>query len=193
MENSKSIEIQFSHKKNVLALLRCIFFVVLGCFVAMIRSFDAGILRNRTMMIALSLTSMNPVVLLGGIMALLGGVELFLLIRVWRGFSFPGLIVTEEGIIDHSGGAGNFIRWTDIAALREIKINHQKMIGFVFKDSQQHIDGERSFFEKKRMQLSFLIWGCIYLISSKSLKCSHKELMAILTEKLEAARAKDRW
>ncbi|MCX7343521.1 MAG: hypothetical protein NT128_05205 [Proteobacteria bacterium] len=96
----------------------------------------------------------------------------------------PGLIITEEGVTDNSSATSvGFIPWEDVIKIEEIKISHQKFINLVLRDPQTYIDKQKSAFKRRAMKMNYNMCGTPVSISANSLKCSYKELKAMLEQK----------
>jgi hypothetical protein len=97
----------------------------------------------------------------------------------------PGLIISEEGITDHSSGvSAGFIPWSDIIGVKEQVVANQRFINLVVKNPQEYIDRQGSAFKRKIMQKNHDIFGTGIGISSNTLKIDYRELKKILEERL---------
>jgi len=101
----------------------------------------------------------------------------------------PGLIITNQGILDNSSGvSAGQIYWSDIKDISVLKIYRQKLIMLHVKNPQDYIDKQTNGFKRKMMTLNYKMYGTPLSITSKGLKISFDELLAILIEKLESSR-----
>ncbi len=183
MENSKIIEIQLSKTKLILSFLGAIVFVGLGIW--LITTEPPESLRISIFsIINFTITNTKLFFICIGLLSILFfGSCAFFILKKLRDNS-PGLIITEEGVTySPSATSVDFIPWEDVIAIEEIKISHQKFINLVLKDPQAYIDKQKSAFKRKTMKMNYNMCGTLVSISAISLKCSYKELKAMLEQK----------
>lgn len=174
MGGLKQIEIQLSKAKLTLMLFGCFLFVGVGiCFIINPEKYESFIMKS------------SAVIFIAGILGILffGFISVFLFKKL-RDKS-PGLVISEEGIIDNSSGVGaGFIPWSDIIAIKETKVVNQKFINIVVKNPQVYIDRQKSGFKRKAMQANYNLYSTPIGISANGLKSNYKELKALLEKKL---------
>src|SRR6185437_9658806 len=68
----------------------------------------------------------------------------------------PGLIISNEGIVDNSGGlSAGFIPWSDIKEIKETIIANQKFISVIVKNPQHYIDRQSTRFKRWLMEKNY--------------------------------------
>ena len=99
----------------------------------------------------------------------------------------PGLVVSDEGITDHSSAVGaGFIPWSDV-----LEINEQKMFGANFmrikvKNPDYYIDRQSSFLKRFMMRRNQQTFKAGLAISASSIRCSFEELKDLLNRRFRA-------
>lgn len=99
----------------------------------------------------------------------------------------PGLIVSDEGITDHSSAVGaGFIPWSDV-----LEINEQKMFGANFmrikvKSPDYYIDRQSSSLKRFMMRRNQQTFKAGLAISASSIRCSFEELKDLLNRRFRA-------
>ena len=172
------IEIPLSKKKLTLMVIGSLIFVVIGIlFVTNPEKYTSTIMRSPT------------IIFIAGIASILFFGLCFFFIVKKLGDSSPGLVISDEGILDNSSGvSAGQIKWTEIEDISVIEIHRQKLIMLQVKNPQDHIDKQTSGFKRKMMTMNYKIYGTPLSITSNGLKISFSELLSTLTEKLKAAR-----
>jgi len=173
MYDQTKIEIQLSKSKLTLMLLGCFVFVGIGtCFIINPSQYESVIMRSST------------IIFVSGLLGILFfGFLSFFFLKKFNDKS-PGLIISDEGITDNSSGvSAGFIPWTDVIAIKEIKIVNQKFINIIVKNPQEYIDRQKSAFKRKVMQTNYKTFGTAIGISTNGLKANHSELKALLEKR----------
>jgi hypothetical protein len=172
--SQQSIEIPLSKNKLTLMLLGSLTFVVLGIlFVMNPETFRSPVMGNST------------VIYVVGISAILFFSLCFLLMIKKLGDNSSGLIISDKGVMDNSGGvSAGQILWTDIESISVIEIHHQKLIMIHVKNPQRYIDRQTNTFKRGLAKLNLNTYGTPISISANGLKISFAELFKILTERL---------
>jgi len=172
------IIIPLSKQKIILLTFSALVFVGLGIlFVTIPEKYTSPIMRNPT------------IIFISGIASIFffGLCTLFICKKLWD--KSPGLIITDEGILDNSSGvSGGQILWVDIDNISVLKNHRQKLIMLQVKNPQAYIDKQTSGFKRKMMTLNYKMYGTPLCITSNGLKISFDELLSTLTHKLEASR-----
>ena len=153
-------------------------FVVLGIlFVTNPEKYTSSIMRSPTIIFIAGLASI-----------LFFGLCFFFIIKK-LGDNSPGLIISNEGILDNSSGvSAGQIKWTEIEDISVIEIQRQKLIKLHVKNPQEYIERQTSGFKRKMMKVSYKMYGTPLTITAHGLKISFNELLSTLTEKLKASR-----
>lgn len=174
----QQIEIPLSKKKLILMVVGSIIFVGLGIlFVINPEKYTSPIMRNPT------------VIFFSGIASILFfGLCSFFIVKKLSDNSL-GLIISDNGIFDNSSGvSAGQILWTDIEEISVIEIHRQKLIMLQVNNPQDYIDKETSGFKRKMMAINHKMYGTPLSLTSNGLKISFDELLATLTNKLNASR-----
>lgn len=170
MEDSNPIEIQLSKSKLILMALGSLIFVLLGIALIVNPSkYESFIIRSPTF------------IFIAGVLSVLffGFMELFFLKKLQD--RLPGLIISEEGIMDNSAGfSAGFIPWSDIINIKEVKIVNQKYIKIIVKNPQVYISRQKSAFKRKAMQVNYNTWRTAIEITVNGLKINYNDLKTIL-------------
>ncbi len=99
----------------------------------------------------------------------------------------PGLIVSDEGITDHSSAVGaGFIPWSDV-----LEINEQRMLGVHYvrvkvKNPEDYIDRQSGFLKRFMMRRNQQTFKAGLAISASSIRCSFEELKDLLDRRFKA-------
>jgi len=172
------IIIPISKQKLILLTVSALVFVGVGIlFVTNPEKYTSPIMRNPT------------VIFISGVASILflGLCTPFIFKKIWD--KSPGLIITDQGILDNSSGvSAGQIYWADIEDISVLKIHRQKLIMLQVKNPQDYIDKQTSNFKRKMMTLNYKMYGTPLSITSNGLKISFDELLSTLTYKLEASR-----
>jgi hypothetical protein len=174
----QSIEIPLSKKKLTLMIIGSFIFIVLGIlFVASPEKYTSSIMRSPTIIFIAGLASI-----------LFFGLCFFFILKKLVDNS-PGLVISDEGILDNSSGvSAGQIKWTEIKDISVIEIHRQKLILLQVKNPHDFIDKQISGFKRKLMKMNYKMYGTPLSITSNGLKISFNELLSTLTEKLMASR-----
>jgi hypothetical protein len=172
------LEIPLSKKKLILMVTGSLTFVVLGIlFVTNPEKYSSSIMRSPMIIFITGLACI-----------LFFGLCFFFIIKK-IGDNSPGLVISDEGILDNSSGvSAGQIKWTEIEKISVIKIQRQKLIMIQLKNPQDYIERQRSGFKRKMMKINYKMYGTPLSITSNGLKISFNELLSTLTEKLNATR-----
>src|SRR5579863_631639 len=169
MHESETIEIPISKLKTLLLFVACLGFVTAGVFFVITPdSFLSPVARS------------PKTIFVGGSLAIL--VFCFFGFVIFRKLfdKTPGLIISDGGITDNSGGIpAGFIPWSDVIAIKEIVFMNQKVINVVVKSPQQYIQRQKSAFMRKFMERNFNVGKGIW-ISPNALKINYMELKKII-------------
>lgn len=172
------IEIPLSKKKLTLMVIGSLIFVVLGIlFVTNPEKYTSSIMRSPT------------IIFIAGLASILFFGLCFFFICKKLGDKSPGLVISDEGILDNSSGvSGGQIKWTEINDISVIKIHRQKLIMLQVKNPQDYIERQTSGLKRKMMKINYKMYGTPLSITSNGLEISFDELLSTLTEKLNATR-----
>ena len=175
MDGNEQIEIQLSKLKLAGMLLGCIAFVTIGAFFVANPSHFRSLRGSSTTLIFIS--GAAGIIFFGYI-----GYYLFKKI----GERSPGLIISNKGITDNSGGVSpGFIPWEDVKAIKEKIIARQKFINIVVKNPQFYIDRQKNSLKRKIMQGNLNLYGSAIQISVNGLKITYAELKVLLEKKFK--------
>ena len=178
--SGQRIEIPLSNKKLILSVIGSLFFVVLGIlFVTSPEKYTSSIMRSPT------------IIFITGLASILFFSLCFFFISKKLGDNSPGLVISDDGILDNSSGvSAGQIMWTEIEDIYVIEIHRQKLIMLQVKNPQDYINKQTNGFKRKLMTLNYKMYGTPISITSNGLKISFDELLSTLTEKLKAKREK---
>jgi hypothetical protein len=181
MNSYSQIEIPLSKTKIGLLLLASIAFVVLGVLFVMHPE-------------KWSSSHYNPVIVFTGGLASILFFGLCGVSMAKKMFDrTPGLVVSDEGIVDNSGGASaGLIYWSDIETIKEIKVASQILLNIIVRNPQHYIDRQTSAFKRKVMQMNLKSSGTPISISANGLQCNYASLKDLLETKLEEYKSIDR-
>lgn len=173
MNDSNQIEIQLSKSKLTLMALGCLAFVIVGiCFIVDPTKYESFIMRSPTF------------IFIAGLLSILffGFTGLFFLKKLQD--RLPGLVISEEGIMDNSSGvSAGFIPWCDIITIKETKIVNQKYINIVVKNPQMYINRQKNALKRKAMQVNYKTWGTAIGITVNGLKINYDDLKLLIEKK----------
>jgi hypothetical protein len=172
----QTIAIPLSKRKIVQALFISLLFVVLGLWLAIARP-DSGnpVLSNPVLLVVIGLASI-----------LFFGMGIIVLIRKLNDKK-PGLIISNEGIIDNSSGvAAGLIPWSEIEDIKTARVMSQQFLMLIVTNPQQYIQRQTSTIKRKGMELNYKNYGSPISISASALKIGFGELQALLIDKWEA-------
>ena len=172
------IVIPISKQKIILLTIGALVFVGLGIlFVTNPEKYTSPIMRNPTVIFISGLASI----------IFFGLCTPFIFKKLLD--KSPGLIITDQGILDNSSGvSAGQILWKDIDDIHVIKIQRQRMIILQVYNSQDYIDKQTSKFKRKMMTINMNMYGSPLFLTSNGLKISFDELYKTLTEKLKTSR-----
>lgn len=168
---NQPLEIPLSKKKMLLLLLGSIAFVVAGFWLLLGTGFN--------------LFSMA----LGGVAILFFGYcAVYIAHKLPE--KEPGLILNEQGLIDHSSAVSvGLIRWSDIVNLSVIEIHRQKIILLEVANPEEYIDCESDAMARQAMQMNQDLYGTPLCISANTLQISFDALFTMLLERWQRSQA----
>jgi hypothetical protein len=182
MHESETIEIPISKLKTLLLFVACLGFVTAGIFFVLTPEyFLSPIVRN------------PKAIFVGGCLAIV--VFGFFGVTIFKKLfdEAPGLIISEDGITDNSGGLpAGFVPWSDIIAVKELVVVNQRFINLVVKNPQEYIQRQKSALKRKIMQKNFEIYGAAIGVSANALKINYMELKKIIEKRFSDFKAKRR-
>lgn len=95
--------------------------------------------------------------------------------------SRPGLIISDQGIVDQSSGTcAGFVPWDEVLAITEVRISGQTFINIVVRDPEVYIDRQDSAFRRRLMRANLKRFGTAIGISANGLQCSQRKLKLLL-------------
>ncbi len=173
--SKQPIEIPLSKRKLTFGLIGSLIFVVLGIlFVLYPDKFITPIMRSAT------------TIFISGFASILFFGACFIYVVKKLSDNSPGLIISDDGIIDNSSGvSGGQILWNDIEDIRVLEIHRQKLIMLQVKNPQDYIDKQTGAFKRKMMALNYKMYGTPLSITANALKINFEELLSILTNNLK--------
>lgn len=177
MNISKQIEIPFSKIKLTLMLLGSIVFFGTGIGIMVLPVKIDG-----------SVFFQNPTInfIFGIVDSLFFGIAAIFCFKK-LGDNSPGLIISDEGVVDNSGGiSAGFVPWTDITAIKETKVFTNRFINLVVKNPEEYIARQKNVFKRKAAQANYSSFGTVISISANGLKSNQSDLKAILDNKFAA-------
>ena len=181
MHDSETIEIPISKIRLVLMLLGCLGFVAAGVFfVTSPYKVVSPIARSVTM------------IFIAGCLSILffGFVGIAIVKRLFD--KAPGIIISEAGITDNSGGIpAGFVPWSDIIAVKKLEVGHQRFVNLVVKNRKEYIRRQKNVVKRKFMQKNFTVYGGIG-ISPNSLDINYPELEDIIQKRFSDFKAKQK-
>ena len=128
-------------------------------------------------------------IILGGLSALICGYAVVILTRRLNDDK-PGLIMDQTGLAGTNlQGITGLLPWSAISELSVLEINRQQLIRLMVDHPQAYIDQETNGAKRKILQLNNKLYGSPVYVSAANLTVSVDELLAILTDRLAAARS----
>jgi hypothetical protein len=110
-----------------------------------------------------------------------GGCGLYILKKL--GDVRPAVIISEEGITDHSHASSpGVISWEDIADVREHVVGKHRGVAIVVKDAQAYIDREPNTLRRRSMKANYQLTGAITVISAVGLQCHYHQLKTLIED-----------
>jgi hypothetical protein len=104
----------------------------------------------------------------------------------------PGLIISEEGIMDRSNaGSIGFVPWADVLAIHETTVMNQKFVSVALKNPEHYIKLQPNKFKRKLINTNFKRFGYVVNITANSLQCHHHQLKALLNDALKSYLARN--
>ena len=101
----------------------------------------------------------------------------------------PGLIISDEGITDHSSAINaGFIPWSDVEKISEGSILGSHYMRIKVKNIDQYIDKQPSAFKRFMMRRNHKTFKAGLVISAGSIRCSFEELKDLLERRFRAYR-----
>jgi hypothetical protein len=173
MNPDKQIEIKLDKSKLVLMILGSVVFVGLGVWLL----FDP--LSTR-----IALFNNPTFVKIAGASSILFFGLCLISMAVKLGDKKPGLIISDTGIMDNSGGisAGN-IPWDDILEIRAITVFNARLLMIIVTNPEYYISRETNMLKRKTKQINYKNYGSPISISANTLDCNFDELKNILDKK----------
>lgn len=97
--------------------------------------------------------------------------------------SRPGLVVSEEGVTDRTGGVPNgFIPWSDMTGLTVLTVGSHKFVSIHVKNPE-HYTAIGNWFQRMVKRTNVKRHGTPIQLTSMGLKCSFEELQALISDK----------
>lgn len=169
MEHSNVVRIPFSKSKLALMLVGSILFVALGVWF-LVDAFGSNMLRGNQII--------KVVVGLAGIL-FFSWVAYYISRKLFD--SRPGLIISDQGIVDHSTGTcAGFVSWEEVLEIKELRISGQMFINLVVRDPEIYIERQESTFRRRLMRANLKRFGTVVSISANGLQSSHRKLKLLL-------------
>lgn len=170
MIEEKQIVIKLSKQKLTLMFIGSLIFVGLGLlFIIYPTKFKSSIFYSYSIIFIVGLLSI----------LFFGSVVFFIFKKL--NDKKPGLIITENGIIDNSSGvAAGQIFWNDVSAIKIVEIFNQKFLMFIVDNPDQYINRQTNPIKRKAMEVNFKHFGSPISISSNGLICNFQELKNIV-------------
>jgi len=160
---SDKIEIPFSKGKIVMLTLGAVAFVVIAIWMCL--SPEMSAFRKVIAVVG---------ILFFGWCAIIGLKKLF--------DQRPGLVVDEEGVVDHSSGISvGRIPWSDIVAIEETLMSGQKFVTILLHDPEAYLS-KGGAIKAKINAANLQMTGSPINISANPLKLSHTELKQLLDD-----------
>lgn len=176
--SGKTIEIPLSKKKILLILLFSIVFAAIGFWFVI----EPPTIKNPVFG--------NPLLIsvLGYATIIFSVIGTFFCIRKLPDTK-PGLIIDNEGFTDNSSGvSGGLVLWKDIENISIFEMRRQKLIMLEVNNPEEYINRQTNGFKRKLMAMNHKMYGTPLSISANALEISFEDLLAILSEKLNASK-----
>lgn len=173
---SNRIEIPLSKMKMVLMLAGSVLFVTGGAWVATIPWSKVELPAFMAMLPpwVFPLIGLAAILFFGAC-----GVSIFLKLFSSR----PGLVITNEGFIDNSGGASaGFVPWSTVTGVDIMTVSSQKFIRIGVLNAEELIEKQKSGV-RFLMRQNYKWYGSPLGISANGLKISFDELLRLLQDK----------
>ncbi|MBL7781839.1 MAG: hypothetical protein JNM22_11530 [Saprospiraceae bacterium] len=119
------------------------------------------------------------------------GFFLWLLVYVYNKLrdSTPGLIVSDEGITDHSSAVdAGFIPWSDVEEISEGSFLGSHYMRIKVRNIDQYINKQPSALKRFMMRHNHKTFKAGLVISAGSIRCSFEELKDLLERRFRAYR-----
>lgn len=95
----------------------------------------------------------------------------------------PGLIITNEGLIDNSSGISiGLVLWKDVTGFKEFTSNGTKNLIIGVNNPEQYIEKADSFVTKKMLQANNKLFKSPIAIAAVSLIINYEELKRLIIE-----------
>ncbi len=99
----------------------------------------------------------------------------------------PGLIVSDEGITDHSSAVGaGFIPWSDVLEIEEKSMLGSRYLSIQVKNPQEYIDRQSSALKRFMMRRNQKTFQAGLYISASGIRCSFEELKDLIDRRFKA-------
>jgi len=99
------------------------------------------------------------IVAVGMIIMVIAGIYCYIM-AVRIASVFPGMIVSEQDIYDHTGSPGDgLIKWEDITDIQESDIRGKKHLTIVVKNPQAYIDRQKNPVKRKLLARANISYG----------------------------------
>lgn len=169
MEN---VTIPLSKRKLALLFAGAILFVIAGIyFLVQPRGFASPVTANK------------PFFFIVGVAAILffGICAITILGKLLN--TRPGLIINEQGIIDNSSGtSGGLIPWSEIAGVKQAKVQNQRFILLMVTDPEKRIAAEPGSFKKRMMKINYRIYHTPVCITANGLRKNFDEVYKLINK-----------
>jgi hypothetical protein len=104
---------------------------------------------------------------------------------------FPGMIVSDKDIYDHTGSPGDgLINWSDITEIREASIRGKRFLTIVVKNPQTYIDRQKNPVKRSGLVRLNVNYGSPIQIAASDLDFDFESLKALLQTGLDRHKGK---
>ena len=176
----EEVQIQLSKSKLTLMALGSLTFVTIGLYFVINPSrFISPIHRSVTYIFA------------GGLSAII--IFSFVGVYIFKKLldKKPGLIISNEGIIDNSSSlSAGFVPWSDIIKIKEMIIANQKFICLIVKNPSDYFDRQPNRIKRWLVEKNYKSFGAAIGISANGLKCNYDELKLLIQKKFVENKSK---
>jgi hypothetical protein len=174
MTTKLPIIIPLSKGKLLLSTLGALTFVAIGFWFILAPPTRTGSSLESTLLMVLGLVAI----------VFFGGIAILIIRKLFD--QRPGIIITEEGISDNSGGISvGQILWQDIEKFEVLQIQRQRLILILVKNPQDYLERQSNGWKRKLMAMNYRQYGTPLSISTNGLKISFTALLEILKHQLE--------
>ncbi len=95
------------------------------------------------------------------------------------------LLIDEKGIVFHPSSNLNYILWSNIAEIEELKLPRQLVINIKLIDSESYINNESQKFLQARMKFWFQLYGAVVSFDANTLDRNHFDIMYTFDEYMD--------